>query len=85
MDRRLLGDPRVTNFWDENKLAGSWFAQHVPGSRGYEVLSVSWDAYLLYGPDASWDSAPGPLISVGRTVIENTQGLSDGIAPYLRS
>lgn len=29
VDLRVLGDPRVTNLWDESKMAGRWFAENV--------------------------------------------------------
>jgi hypothetical protein len=49
-DFSLLSDPRVRHFWDEDKLAGRFFAQ----SEDF-YLPVAWDIYYLYGPDAHWD------------------------------
>jgi hypothetical protein len=31
--------------------------------------SVLWDAYLLYGTDARWDSEPPDAISWGSTIL----------------
>lgn len=64
VDRRVLGDRRVTNFWDERRLTGRWFAQHVAHDPG-----ATWDAYFLYGPGALWDAQHEPLTSWGGTVI----------------
>jgi hypothetical protein len=71
VDRRVLNDPRVTNFYDPNKLVGSWFAKHSDQGDG-----IVWDAYFLYGPDASWQAEPGPLLSTGGSVISSTSDLA---------
>lgn len=85
IDLRVLGDPRATNFWDGQKAVGRWFAANVPESRGLEVQPITWDAYLLYGADARWGSgAPGPLISLGRTVSGTHDRLRSSIVPLLR-
>jgi len=55
VDRRVLDDPRVTNYYDADRVVGSWFAQHTGGG------GIVWDAYFLYGPDAAWSSEPRPL------------------------
>ncbi len=45
----LLTDSRVTQFWDENHWVGTAFARLADWHKG-----VLWDAYFLYGPEASW-------------------------------
>lgn len=79
VDRTVLGDPRVTNFWDEGKVTGRWLAQHVTGEEG-----IVWDAYFLYGPEAHWDSLPGPLLSSGGSVLGSAGQLQQSIEPLLR-
>jgi hypothetical protein len=49
----LLTDSRVTQFWDENHLVGTAFAPLADWHKG-----VLWDAYFLYGPDATWPALP---------------------------
>ncbi len=71
VDTRVLNDPRVSNFYDPNKTVGSWFSEHMDREKG-----IVWDAYLLYGSDASWVSEPGPLLSSGRTVIGSSADLA---------
>ncbi len=71
VDTRVLNDPRVTNFYDPNKTVGSWFSEHMDGEKG-----IVWDAYFLYGSDASWAAEPGPLLSSGRTVIGSSADLA---------
>ena len=75
VDRRVLNDPRVRNYYDPNRVVGSWFAQHVDGGGG-----ISWDAYYLYGADASWTSTPGPLLSSGGSVIGASADLAAAFA-----
>jgi hypothetical protein len=64
LSQQVLPDPRVVHYWDESALSSSWFADNVDHS-----LAPAWDVYYLYGPDARWASAPGPLVSSGGTVI----------------
>jgi hypothetical protein len=71
VDRRVLNDTRVTNFYDPNRLVGSWFAEHSDQGGG-----IVWDAYFLYGPNASWQAEPGPLLSTGGSVISSTSELA---------
>lgn len=71
VDRRVLNDPRVTNYYDPKKLVGSWFAAHSNGGGG-----IAWDVYFLYGSDATWASEPGPLLSSGATVIGSSADLA---------
>ncbi len=77
-----LTDARVTHFWDERKLVGRWFAHEDPDEAGGGVV---WDAYYLYGPDAHWDSKPGPLISGGGTVRDRFDELNQKLVPMLSS
>ena len=52
-DGSVLSDSRVKQFWDEQRVVGQWFAEHVNGYRG-----TAWDVYYLYGPEAKWDTVP---------------------------
>lgn len=71
VDRHVLNDRRVTNFYDPKRVAGLWFGQHTAGSVG-----IVWDAYYLYGPDATWGAEPAPLVSSGGPVIFSTADLA---------
>jgi len=72
VDRRVLNDPRVSNYYDPKKTVGSWFANQSNGRGG----GIVWDAYFLYGPDATWETEPGPLLSSGSTVIGSSGDLA---------
>lgn len=74
IDRKVLNDHRVTNYYDSNRVVGTWFAQQS-GDGG-----VTWDAYYLFGPDATWTSAPQPLVSSGGTVIGSSADLAAAFA-----
>lgn len=78
LDTRVLGDPRVTYYWDQEKVTGRWFSDHVTGRSG-----ITWDMYFLYGPDARWDELPGPLVSSEGDVISSTDQLMSAIRPFL--
>ena len=75
----VLPDPRVVHFWDADRFAGTWFAKTVYGENGY-----MWDTYLLYGPNATWDKAPSPLIDSGSTIIDTGTQLRDKLAPLIK-
>lgn len=78
LDTSVLGDQRVTYFWDEGKLVGRWFSDHVTNRRG-----ITWDAYFLYGPGATWDQQPGPPVSSDAPVIGASGQLEAAIKPLL--
>ena len=71
VDRRVLNDQRVTNYYDSNRVVGAWFAEHSDAGGG-----MTWDAYFLYGRDATWAAEPGPLASTGGTVIGSSADLA---------
>jgi hypothetical protein len=73
IDQRVLSDPRVTYYWDPNRVVGDWFSQHVTQQPG-----PAWDAFFLYGAQARWDSTPGPPIASGGTIIGAKDDLMAG-------
>jgi hypothetical protein len=80
VSRRVLPDPRVTQFWDGASLTSTWFAKKVQ-----HRLAPCWDAYFLYGPSATWTNFPAPLVSSGSTIIGNSSELKAAITPLLAS
>jgi hypothetical protein len=65
-----MPDPRVMHFWDDEAEIGQWFAKQVDGYEG-----IAWDAYYLYGPDATWEAVPSPLVDSGSTIYSERQTL----------
>ena len=62
-DSNVMPDTRVMQFWDGERTIGQWFAKEIDGYDG-----VAWDAYYLYGPDATWEKTPSPLVASGGTI-----------------
>jgi hypothetical protein len=69
-DKAVLSDSRVMHFWDGDAQVGEWFARQVDGYQG-----ISWDVYYLYGPDATWETVPSPLVDSGGTIIDERETL----------
>jgi len=69
-DGNTMPDPRVMHFWDGGTQIGQWFANQVDGYEG-----VAWDAYYLYGPNATWNTMPAPLIGSGGTIYSERKQL----------
>ena len=69
-DEAVLSDSRVIHFWDSDAQVGEWFARQVDGYQG-----ISWDVYYLYGPDATWETVPSPLVSSGGTIVDERETL----------
>jgi hypothetical protein len=67
---QVLPDRRVSEFWDEDRIAGTWLANENLGGLGY--AGVVWDAYFLFGPDAVWSGRPSPLLASGSPVVQET-------------
>lgn len=65
-----MPDPRVMHFWDGETVIGQWFAEEVDGYSG-----IAWDVYYLYGPDATWEDSPSPLVGSGGTIYAKRDAL----------
>lgn len=81
VDTALIDDPRVTHFWDEERVAGRWFADAGVGGESYG--GIAWDAYYLFGPDASWNERPRPVEAFGAPVISGTGSLERELRSFL--
>ena len=73
VDRRVLADSRVTNFWDEDGMASKWFSQNVRRE------AIDWDAYFLYGPRATWTRTPGRPLASGSPVFDARDELQSAL------
>ena len=79
-DAAGLTDRRVVHYWDGEDVAGQWFVQNQPGYQGPD-----WDAWLLYGPDATWSADRPPVLAgSGYDVADTIGDLDRGLAPLLR-
>ena len=80
-DDRILVDERVTHWWDEKQTASRWFADH----QGFDQGPAAWDVYYLYGSDAQWATALGPLAGSGYTIIGKKDQLAADLQAVLDS
>jgi hypothetical protein len=69
--RDVLTDPRVAHFWDEAKVVGRWYEENVTHQGTPGGGRVEWDAYFLYGHDASWGEKAAPVSSWGHPIVGN--------------
>jgi hypothetical protein len=80
----VLDDPRVTQFWDGDRIAGRWLADHHTGDLE-QPGGVVWDAFLGFGASARWQTEPSQLLAAGSTIIANTDSLERAFVPALAS
>jgi hypothetical protein len=81
-DSNVLDDPRVTEFWDGDRVAGRWFDQWLGEIDA--VGGIAWDAYYAFGPAATWEAKPIGLLAAGSDIIDNVSGLERRFMPLLR-
>jgi len=77
-DGNNMPDTRVVHFWDGEHAIGQWFAKEVDGYKG-----IAWDVYYLYGPDATWETVPSPLVGSGGTIYGERDKLEKQIRTLL--
>ena len=77
-DAAGLTDPRVVHLWDGRDVSGAWLQANVQGYGGSD-----WDAFWLFGPKATWDASPGPLLASGSPVVDAADDLRRAIDPLL--
>jgi len=81
-DDQLLADPRVTHLWDQERTVGRWLADDQNLDLG-DTGEVVWDAFLLFGPEATWEHAPSGLLAWGAPVVGRFPELEDALTPLL--
>ena len=74
IDQRMFDDPRVTTYWDGERLAGTWLADHGTGNIGTPGYPV-WDAFFAFDGQARWSRRPTRLLTAGSPVIGSTSSL----------
>ena len=79
--RSALPDDRVRHFWDEDRVVGRWLADEDVGGLGSP--GIVWDAFFVFGPDATWDDVPRPLLASGTPVIGAAPKLDAALEPLL--
>lgn len=72
----VFTDPRVRVFWDDKKVLGRWYDEHVTrlGKREGRNDRIEWDTYILYDEDAKWGERSN-FHSWGRPLNQERQRL----------
>jgi hypothetical protein len=81
IDVALLEDDRVRQFWDEERVLGTYLAEANLGGLGYS--GIVWDAFFLFGSEARWADRPSGLITSGAPVGGEAQKLESALEPLL--
>ena len=76
-----LTDSRVSEYWDEDRITGQWFAKNLPGNSFGPIV---WDTYFLFGPQAQWEAIPEQLIDSGRPIIAKRNSLRSNVVELIR-
>ena len=67
IDESILADPRVTQYWDQEGISGTYFAETDLGGLGY--AGFIYDVYYVFAGDAVWADEPAPLAASGSPVL----------------
>lgn len=74
----VVVDRRATHFWDNEQVVSDALSDAFASGGG-----VVWDAFFVFGPDATWnDRVPEPLGS-GAPVVSRMGQLASVLEPYL--
>jgi hypothetical protein len=77
-DDGVMPDSRVTQLWDSQRVVSAWITTNVDHGEGY-----TWDRYLLYGPQATWQDVPAPLVGSDGPVYATRKDLQAELLPLL--
>jgi hypothetical protein len=77
-----LPDARVRHYWDEERTIGRWLAERDVGGQG--APGIVWDAVFAFGPDATWDDLPGPVLASGAPVVDVAGSVEKALRPLLQ-
>jgi len=80
IDGAGLVDPRVTHLWDAGDLVGQGFLERF----GVDFGGLDYDFFLLFDRNITWGPTPPRPVSMGATVIGDSDRLAAAIAPLLR-
>lgn len=70
----LINDPRVREYWDQERITGRWFYENV---KQCDTLGeIAWDAYYLFDGDAKWVDTLDPIQGCGAPIYKTTDDLT---------
>jgi hypothetical protein len=84
-DKNLLGDPRVTHYWDPERLVGEWLLEHADLDGQGTIYNAYWDRYVIFSPSATWDETgfSEPERGTGYPIAYMTDEFLESISPLL--
>jgi hypothetical protein len=85
--RTILTDARVEHRWDEPKMAGRWFFEHLRDLRPARAVSgrfpqrvdAMWDTWMLFDRKATWKDRPDGLVSWGYPIMATRGQLQEDL------
>ncbi len=78
--KELLTDKRVTHYWDEQDIVGTWFAKQGEniGLAARDGIFL-WDAFLLFSRDSIWEEYPNDLQTGSSPVMSSIKLLQESL------
>ena len=70
-------DAPLSQYWDDAKDVGREFKRRIVPEYPKDV---AWDAYVLFDPEATWETAGEHVLGWGYTVEETEQRLFEHLA-----
>ena len=82
VDPGVMPDPRALHYWVGKRTVGTWLARQ---DRYWQLFRgpSAWDIYYIFGPDAAWGEAPGPLLDSGYPLVQKTEELREALSRIL--
>lgn len=76
----MLTDKRVTHYWDEQDIVGTWFAKQGEniGLAARDGIFL-WDAFLLFSRDSIWEEYPNDLQTGSSPVMSSIKLLQESL------
>jgi hypothetical protein len=81
IDESILADRRVTQYWDQEGITGTYFAETDLGGLGFS--GFVYDVYYVFAGDAAWANEPAPLAASGSPVLYKGEELLAALAEQL--
>lgn len=82
--REHFSDPRVRVYWDDGKLLGRWYEENVTTRGRPDEDLVEWDAFFIYGQNATWTEHDRPPLSRwGRPLNQSREQLVEALQYFL--
>jgi hypothetical protein len=79
--RSRINDPRVTQFWDKDRVVAKQLSQQLPPTMRLHCCrraGVLWDVVALYTPGAHWEDASPEFVD--GPVVKASDSLGEKIA-----